>query len=100
MASRRASVAWSLGRIANGSERNIAPLYHGLKRGVHLAYLAYAMWGLMWGLMWGRKLMACKMFLKIKIVRGGYPDRHGRAKALAPHVSGHLLPSLRLVSTN
>jgi len=43
MESRRASVAWSLGRIANGSERNMAALYHGLKRGVHLAYLTYAM---------------------------------------------------------
>jgi hypothetical protein len=36
----------------------MAPLYHGCKQVVHLAYLTYAMWGLMWGLMWGRKLMA------------------------------------------
>jgi len=29
--------------------------------------------------------MAYKILLKIKIVRGGCPDHHGQAKALAPH---------------
>ena len=41
----------------------MAALYHGLKRGVYSAYLAYAMWGRMWGrmwgLMWGRKCLVC-----------------------------------------
>ena len=63
----------------------MAALYHGLKRVVHLAYLTY------W--MYGRKLSACKILLKIKIVRGGYRDRHGQRKARAPHVSGHSLSS-------
>ena len=54
MASSRASVAWIRGLTASGSDWNMAPLYHGCKRGVQSAYLTYAMWGLMWG----RKLMA------------------------------------------
>jgi len=54
----------------------MAALYHGLKRVVHLAYLAYQMYG--------RKLSACKILLKIKVVFGTYRNRHGQRKALAP----------------
>jgi len=54
----------------------MAALYHGLKRVVYLAYLTYRMYG--------RKLSACKILLKIKIVRGGYRDRHGQRKAQLP----------------
>ena len=54
----------------------MAALYHGLKRVVHLAYLTYQMYG--------RKLSACKILLKIKIVYKRCRGRHGQRKALAP----------------
>ena len=62
----------------------MAALYHGLKPVVHLAYLAYAMWGLMWGPMWGRKRLACGYEKFKKIVHKHYPDLHGPRSALPP----------------
>ena len=77
----------------------MAALYHGLKPAVHLAYLAYAMWGLMWGLMWGRKRLACRYEKFKKIAYGPYPDLCPWRSALPPpmlagthfKVSGHQL---------
>ena len=65
----------------------MAALYHGPKRGVHLAYLAYAMYGRCTG----ASVWLANYFLKIKIVCGSYPDLHGRAKAPPPHAALHKL---------
>ena len=66
----------------------MAALYHGLKRVVHLAYLAYAMWGLMWGRMWGpmwgRKRLACGYKKFKKIAYGRCPDLCPWRSALPP----------------
>jgi hypothetical protein len=89
MASSRASVAWIRGLTASGSDWNMAPLYHGRKQVVHLAYLTYV------------SVWLAVLAKKIKIVRGGCPHTHSRRKALpTPTLVGTHFTAAMLVSTN